>query len=81
MKKSWYDRRADDGLEWAVVRVLVPEEITWAMSSTATWHQRKYKMMYYPCKVNKIHRRDVVGRNMTKKEAEAMAKLLGETDG
>jgi hypothetical protein len=32
--------------------------------------------VYYPCKAINIRRREVVGRNMTKKEAEAMVKLL-----
>ncbi len=74
MKKSWFDKRAEDGLEWAVVRVLIPEQTLWDRGAV-TWHPPK--VVYYTCKAINIRRREVVGRNMTKKEAEAMAKLLG----
>jgi transposase InsO family protein len=74
MKKSWFDKRAEDGLEWAVVRVFVPEQTLWDMNRV-DWYPPKY--VYYTCTAINIRRREVVGRNMTKKEAEAMAKLLG----
>jgi transposase InsO family protein len=77
MKKSWFDQRADNGLEWAVVRVLVPEETLWG-GNMVTWSPAR--VVYYPCRVNKIHRREVVGRNMTRKEAEALAKMLGSIE-
>jgi AAA+ superfamily predicted ATPase len=74
MKKSWFDKRAEDGMEWAVVRVYVSEQILWD-KGTVLWHPPK--AVYYTCKAINIRRREVVGRNMAKKEAEAMAKLLG----
>ena len=74
MKKSWFDQRAENGLEWAVVRVYIPEQTLWGGSSALLWTD--YTVVYYPCKAINIRRREVVGRNMTKKEAEAMAQLL-----
>lgn len=71
MKKAWFDQRAVDGREWAVVEAIVTDR-----SSPIAILRRKVFIHYYACQISNAHRRKVIGRNMSKKEAEAMAKML-----
>lgn len=71
MKKQWFDQRAVDGREWAVVSVEVTsyEFFRFALTLVKT-------TKYYAVQASDIHRRKLIGRNMLEKEAIALAKML-----
>ena len=72
MKKQWFDKRAEDGREWVVVRREVEKFLMgqFIFSKTIT---------YIPEQKHKANRMDVVARGLTKEEAIAMVKLLTAT--
>lgn len=72
MKKQWFDKRAEDGREWVVVRREVEEFMIRQFMFKKT-------ITYVPEQKHKAHRMNVVARGLTKAEAIAMVKLLEAT--
>lgn len=72
MKKQWFDKRAEDGREWVVVRREVEEFLMGQFIFKKT-------ITYIPEQKHKANRMNVVARGMTKAEAIAMVKLLEAT--
>ena len=72
MKKKWFDKRAEDGREWVVVRREVEEFLMGQFIFKKT-------ITYIPEQKHKANRMNVVARGMTKAEAIAMVKLLEAT--
>lgn len=73
MKKQWFDKRAEDGREWVVVRREVEEFMI------RQFMFRKI-ITHVPEQKHKAHRMNVVARGLTKAEAIAMVKLLEATN-
>ena len=69
MKKQWFDKRAEDGREWVVVRREVEEFLIGQFIFKKT-------ITYIPEQKHKANRMNVVARGLTKAEALAMVKLL-----
>ena len=72
MKKQWFDKRAEDGREWVVVRREVEEFLMGQFIFKKT-------ITYIPEQKHKANRMNVVARGLTKAEALAMVKLLKAT--
>ena len=72
MKKQWFDKRAEDGREWVVVRREVEEFLMGQFIFKKT-------ITYIPEQKHKANRMNVVARGLTKAEALAMVKLLEAT--
>ena len=72
MKKQWFDKRAEDGREWVVVRREVREYDIYTFTI-------KRIITYIPEQKHKANRMKVMARGLTQAEAIAMVKLLDAT--
>lgn len=72
MKKQWFDKRAEDGREWVVVR-REHKEYDLARFTVVI------RVSFIPEQKHKANRMNVVARGLTKAEALAMVKLLEAT--
>ena len=72
MRKQWFDKRAEDGREWVVVRREVEEFLMGQLIFKKT-------ITYIPEQKHKANRMKVVARGLTQAEAVAMVKLLKAT--
>ena len=76
MRKQWFDKRAEDGREWVVVRREFKQVRIGVRPYTLDF---SVLVTHVPEQKHKAHRMNVVARGLTKAEAIAMVKLLEAT--